>query len=196
MDFSGLKKSKIVNSLYLLKNEKNRKYFVVGLTISTSVFFLLFAINPTLSTIANLNKQLEDLKLVENSLQTKISSLDSLQSRYQVIESDLNVVSEAIPSQPDSVELTGQIQQAGQSSNVNISSITLAEINYSQQVGNLTQTYPVSIVAEGTYSNISIFLDKLFTMRRIVTFNQISIDKNPQSGNLICNIKAVAYFNK
>lgn len=196
MDLSELKKSKIGNTLYLLKNEKNRKYLVVGLTISTSLFFLLFAVNPTLSTIANLSKQLGDLKLVETSLQTKISNMDTLQSRYQVIEPDLDAVTEAIPQQPDSVELTGQIQQAGQASNVSIASITLSEISYSEQTGNLTQTYPINIVAEGSYNDISSFLDKLFTMRRIITFTQISIDKNVQNGKLTCDIKAVAYFNK
>lgn len=196
MDLSKFKKSKAANYFYLLKNEKNRKYFIVGLTISTSLFFLLFAINPTLSTIATLTKQLDDLKVVDESLQTKIANMDSLQARYQVIEPDLELIEEAIPGEPSSVELTGQIQQAATTSNVTLLNITLSDIDYSEAVEIPTQTYPVTIVAEGTYSNISDFLDKLFTMQRIITFNQVSIDRNIQTGGLSVSIKAAAYFNK
>lgn len=196
MDFSGFKKSKIANYFYLLRNEKNRKYFIIGLTVSTSLFFLLLAINPTLSTIASLQKQLNDLKFTEQSLQTKIHNLDNLQARYQVLEPDLDVVANAIPSEPDSVELTGQIQQAAVSSNVTILSITLSEINFANSQINSTQNFPLTIVAQGSYVNVSRFLDKLFTMQRVLTFDQISIDKDNQTGDLTSSIKATAYFNK
>jgi Tfp pilus assembly protein PilO len=195
MDLSELKKSKFANTLYLLRNEKNRKYFIIGLTFFMSIFFLLFAINPTLSTIAGLNKQLEDLKFVDNALQTKISNMDRLQERYQVLESDLGLVTDAIPKEPDSVTLTGQIQQAAASSNVTLFSVTLSDINF-ENSGSAPQTYPISIAVQGSYSNISTFLDKLFTMQRIITFDSISIDKNVQNGELTCSIKAIAYFNK
>jgi Tfp pilus assembly protein PilO len=168
----------------------------VGLTIFTFLFFLLFAINPTLSTIATLRKQLTDLKAVDEGLQTKLANMDKLQARYQVLEPDLGLIEEALPNDPESVELTGQIQQAGASSNVEISNITLSDINYSQTTVGTTQVYPVTIVAEGSYNSVSTFLEKLFTMQRIITFNQISIDKNNQTGALVINVKAIAYFNK
>lgn len=196
MNLESIKKSKFAASLKVFNKEKPRKYSLLGLTALTCIFFLLFAINPTLSTIANLSKQRDDLKFIDNSLQTKISSLDNLQSRYQAIQKDLGLVSEAIPDDASSVELTGQIQAAASSSNVSIVSISASDISISSQATPNIQTYPITIIVEGTYGNISAFLDKLFTMQRIVTFESISIDKNVQTGLLVSSIKGFAYFKK
>lgn len=196
MNLESLKKSKFATSLKILNKEKPRKYSLLGLTALTCIFFLLFAINPTLSTIANLSKQRDDLKFIDTSLQTKISSLDSLQSKYQEIEKDLGLVSDAIPEEPSSVELTGQVQAAASSSNVSLISMSASDISISSHATPNIQSYPITIIVEGTYGNISSFLDKLFTMQRIVTFESISVDKNVQTGFLVSSIKGVAYFKK
>jgi Tfp pilus assembly protein PilO len=196
MDLSSLKKSKIVNYLAIFKKEKPKKYSLLGLTLFTCIFFLLFAINPTLSTIANLRKQLDDLNLIDESLQTKIANMDKLQARYQVIEPDLGLITEAIPQEADSVKLTGQVQQVAISSNVNLIGMSVSDISFSADTTSTTASFRITIVVEGSYSNVSNFLDKLFTMQRIITFESISIDKSLQTGALISSIKGVAYFKK
>jgi len=57
------------------KQEKTQKFTTVILTLIAFAILLIFAINPTLSTIANLQKQLDDAKFIKEKLDQKINDL-------------------------------------------------------------------------------------------------------------------------
>ena len=112
-----------------LKKEKNQQYFAVILTLGASIFFALFAINPTLSTIAHLRREVLDSKSVEKKLSDKISNLSSLSQEYQDIQRDIPYILDAVPNQPESLILTAQIQSIGQSSAITISNIEISPMS-------------------------------------------------------------------
>src|ERR1035437_7860822 len=80
-----------------LKKEKAQKYITIVLTLVTIITLGLFAINPTLSTIANLQKQIDDNNFVQQKLQQKINDLAILQGKYSDLQNDLPVVYNAVP---------------------------------------------------------------------------------------------------
>ena len=45
-----------------LRQEKTKKFTTIVLTLAASIILGLFAVNPTLSTVANLQKQIDELK--------------------------------------------------------------------------------------------------------------------------------------
>src|SRR3990172_232382 len=80
------------------KREKSQKYLTIILSVSAAIFFFIFAINPTLSTIAKLNKQISDSEMVEQKLSQKVNNLSSLSQEYEKIKPDLPVIMDTIPA--------------------------------------------------------------------------------------------------
>src|ERR1035437_4968817 len=78
LQINAVKKEQYAKYLELipdLKREKAQKYITIVLTLATTIILGLFAINPTFSTIANLQKQIDDGNFVEQKLKLKINDL-------------------------------------------------------------------------------------------------------------------------
>ena len=101
---------KYINSLSDLKRKKLIAYVYIILTLLTVSFFGLFAITPTLSTIANLNKQYQDNLLVRDALNKKLSNLKLLDTQYKSVQPDLALIYSAIPQTTKIPQLTRQLE--------------------------------------------------------------------------------------
>lgn len=211
--FKNLKYDKYYKDvLPYLKKDRNQQYFAIILTFSASIFFALFAINPTLSTIAKLKKEVADNKLVDQRLSEKINNLSLLSSAYEDVTSDISFVTDAIPVNPNAPTLVAQIQSIAKNSDVLISGLTISPINLIAKESNKSSVFTFEFSAQGNFENISKFISDLVNMQRIVTIHRISISKdnpvaqtetetevltNPVSGqNLNANIKGSVYFKK
>lgn len=129
--FNNLPASKYREYLKLLPNmqkENTRIITTLILTFFAMSFFGIFAINPTLSTIVTLQKQLADSELVYEKLKTKITTLSSLQQQYANLQADLPVVMEAIPKIPDAPLLTAQIHGLAKQRNIKITSFSISGV--------------------------------------------------------------------
>lgn len=129
--FSNLTASKYKEYLKLLpdiQKENTRAVVTLIFTFFAMSFFGIFAINPTLSTIVTLKKQLSDSELVHNNLKTKISNLSSLQQQYTQLNSDLPLVFEAVPKNAQATILLGQIMGLAKEKRVDITSLEAANI--------------------------------------------------------------------
>ena len=95
-NLNNLKKpqqSKLFLSLLpTLKEKKMRQFTTLALTFITIAFFGFFAITPTVNTISELQKQLDDSNFVNDALQKKIANLTTLQTTYTQIQPDLDPV--------------------------------------------------------------------------------------------------------
>src|SRR3989344_8503364 len=98
--FTKINKNKYFEYLPDLKKEKTQKYSSIIFSLISLSFFGLFAINPTLSTIAKLKKELSDAKFVDSELAEKIANLSSLQEKYNIVEQDIPFVLAAVPKNP------------------------------------------------------------------------------------------------
>lgn len=67
------------------------------LTLGTAAFFGLAAIRPTLATVSQLMREIEDKKEIEEQLTKKVSALTSVQEEYFLIQNDLESLNTAIP---------------------------------------------------------------------------------------------------
>lgn len=178
-----------------LKEEKNQKYLTIILTFGASIFFLLFAINPTLSTISKLRKQISDSRFVEQRLSAKINSLSSLSQAYQNILPDIVYVKDAIPENPDGPILIAQIQAVAQNSSVDLRGVNIAAVNLTK--ATTSSNFNFDINAHGEYENVIKFLTDLIDIQRIVSVDTISIAKDPQGDSGVdLNVKGSAYYKK
>lgn len=197
--FKNLKQSKYLELLPNLKEEKTQKFTSIVLTLIALSFFGIFAISPTISTIARLQKEVSDSNFTEEQLKQKITNLSTLGQEYQRIQQDIPYVLFAIPQDPQISTLVAQIQALSQQSNIQLNGLQTLQVEVATQ--NKTQkkysAFSFSVAAEGQYENIISFIESLKNMQRITSLDTIALNKKTDQNKTIqLSIKGTAYFKE
>jgi len=197
--FKKIKNNKYFELLPDLKKEKTKKYSSIIFSLISLSFFGIFAINPTLSTIAKLRKELSDTKFVDGELAKKIANLSSLQEKYNIVEKDIPIVLEAVPKNPQVPLLMGQIQAVGKHAGVEIINLQSFEVDVPGSYNDQKKysAFSFSTGVQGNYENLTNFISTLSSMKRVISLDTLSINrKGNQPGILELDIKGMAYFKE
>ena len=196
--FENIKNSKYFELLPDFQNEKAQKFTSLVLSIVALSFLGLFAINPTLSTIARLNKELSDNKKTDRQLQQKISSLSILGQKYNSLQDNLPFVLSSIPNNPEVPLLLSQLQSIIKNADLTITSLQSFQVEAvsSNTKNKKYSSYSFSFSGNGSYENIAKFISTLLNMQRIISLDNFSISKSNQSGLLQITLRGTAYFKE
>ncbi|MBI2613849.1 MAG: type 4a pilus biogenesis protein PilO [Candidatus Levybacteria bacterium] len=192
-------KIKYFPKLPYLSEERSHKFLTIALTLLALSFFGLFAINPTVSTILKLKKELSDSEFIHRELETKIKNLGILRNQYNNIQTDLPIVTDAITTQPDVHILFAQVQAASQRSNVKIKKLQNFEVEVIKNEKTLNKdyySYSFAIAGSGAFEDISDFVTTITNMQRVIDIDVFSISSatTQASQSLEFNIQATAFF--
>lgn len=184
-----------------LRQEKIKKFTTIALTLIASIILGLFAINPTLSTIANLQKQIEDDQFVDQKLVEKITNLSLLQQKYAQIKNDLPVVYDAIPTSAEIPPLMAEIQTIAKNSNLKLNSFQTFTVDLSgKETKNKYSSFDFGFSGEGAYSDITNFMNQLLDFQRVLAIDNVSISKlsnnEKTSGILQLSFKGTVLFKE
>lgn len=180
-----------------IKKEKNQKYIAIILSLSASIFFLLFAVSPTVSTIVNLRKQISDATFVQQKLSEKINNISTLSQQYIQIQNDISYVVDAVPQNPQIPTLVGQIQAIGQQSSVSLSNVQVSPVALTSGGSANSSSFTFEITGNSSFANIQSFLSNLTSMQRAMSVIAIQISKNSnETDSLDFTIRGKAYFKK
>jgi Tfp pilus assembly protein PilO len=185
-----------------LRQEKAKKFTTIVLTLTTSIVLGLFAINPTLSTIANLQKQIDDDQFVDQKLVQKINNLSILQQEYTHLKNDLSIVYSAIPTSTEIPPLAAEIQTIAKNSNIKLDNFQTFTVDLSgkEPVNKNYSSFDFGFSGEGTYSDIINFMDQLLNFQRIVVISNVSISRlsnnEKTNGVLQLNFKGTVLFKE
>lgn len=179
------------------KEEKTQKFTTLIFTLIALSFFGLFAINPTISTITELNRQLEDSRFVDQKLGQKISSLTVLQQKYTNLQPDLPIILNAIPKDSEVPLFAAQIQSVANNSNITIDSFQTFEVEISKNPNpRQYSSFAFALTAEGTYNDLSNFLSNLSNMQRVAGIDTLSLTKRSGiSNSLQLTLKGKTFFS-
>lgn len=181
----------------VLKKERNKQYGMLIFTFATMTFFGIFAINPTLTTIVELQRTLKDAQFVEEQLSTKIKNLSVLQNQYTQITPDLEIIGQAVPTTPEATLFMGQLQAIVARSGVSLQGIGFGGLILNAISPVDAGTFTFSMQIQGTFSQIDAFLTTLTTFDRIVVLDSINIAKQSAGGVTISmTITGAAHFKK
>ena len=201
--FKTVKKEKYTKYLELMpdfKQEKTQKFTTIALTIVASIILIIFAVNPTLSTISNLQKQLSDDKFVEQKLEDKINDLSILQDKYTQVQPDIPVVLDAIPKNADVVNLVALVQSVANKTNLNLTGFQTFQVQTTPGsiLGKKYSSFDFSVSATGDYQGMVSFMNVLVNVQRILTINNVSITKktNLDTSTLELTIRGSAYYKE
>jgi len=164
----------------VLQRQEVRTYMGLILFLLTVSFFIVFAVRPTLNTIASLNKQIEDGKNTELKLEEKIQALSKAQDLYNNIAPDLPIVFASVPDNPAVPPLAKYLEGITASSDLTLDSLQFSPVDLfsketTQSAGNVLNEYAFSMVVSGEYKNLITFSEILRKVQRLMVINGIKI---------------------
>lgn len=178
-----------------LAEKRVKSFTTITLALLTLSFFGIFAISPTLSTIADLQKQISDSEFVNQQLRQKITNLTLLQDSYKKIQNSLPVLYNAVPANPDATVLVGQLQTIAQNSHVTLIHIQTLAVDVGSSPTTQFGSFAFAIDISGTYANIKTFLQTLTSFNRLITLDALSLTKSTANDNIYSlSLRGRAYF--
>jgi Tfp pilus assembly protein PilO len=186
-----------------LKSQRVRAHGILILSLLTASFFVVFAIRPTTSTIAQLRRQIKDSQYVDQKLGEKINTLTTLDRTYKELEKDLVYVEASLPSQANVRNLLAALEEVASDSRLEISSIQMRPVDLvdSRTKEDSFQVKPISfqIAFRGGYQDLTQALSLLNRVSRLVTVKNIEIKKvkggqGTESGTLTLELEGTGFY--
>lgn len=186
-------KSYMLNTVAQYKERQDvRTYLEILLSLATVSLFAIFALRPTLLTIAELLKDIESKKQTIETLDAKIEDLAQANSLYVSEKDSILLLEDAIPSEAAPDQLIRQLEGLVSRHPATILSISVED---APLLGKATQSSPIdknidiypdganaltfSISATGSYTTLANLITDLENMRRPVKIDSLSFNKRP-----------------
>lgn len=178
-----------------LKEQNLRLATMLGLTLSAISVLGVLAINPTLSTIAQLRKQLSDSQAVYASMKQKNTNLSVLQEKYRALENDLPLVFSALPREPSLAIMVAQLQTLLANHSLTASHIQVGEVELIKNTAvEKYASFTFTLAASGPKDSISAFVSSLVQFERIATIENMSIASLTDTNIQQISLSGRAYF--
>lgn len=170
---------------------------IIGVTILAA-----FAIRPTLLTMSQLIKDIEDRRTTSDTLTKKIASLSTLSTEYPILKNDILLLHTAIPNNPDFDGFMRRLEKIASNRGLVISSLQATQLPKENPTGNqpseITQ-YTVNVNFKGDYQKVRAVLGDLLTMDRYVTIENAILnakrDELEKTNTLLSTVNLrVAYY--
>lgn len=104
-----------------------RAYIEILLSLATVSVFAIFALRPTLLTIATLMKEIESKRETLEQMQAKIDKLNSAQTLYDRERSRIDILFTSIPTNPNPEVFARQIEGFSEKHGLSIAEINIGE---------------------------------------------------------------------
>jgi Tfp pilus assembly protein PilO len=137
-------------------------------------------IKPNITTVFNLQRELETLQTIDTSYNNVIDKIINIQTTFETIRDSLFVIDESLPPNPDLSSLINNLKKTCVDSNINIDKLTISEINLKQDGKDKKNTGKIEINLETvtTFEDFNKFIKSLLAQRRLKTVKNIIILKS------------------
>ncbi len=178
--------SSTLNNFY--QNPVAKVSLELFLTIGLVLFLAVFAIKPTILTMATLIKEIENKQSLEKQLTQKIAALQTAQTEYLSVESLLPILDEAIPSNPEIMKSAKVIEKVATDSKIIIKSLSIlelpqndsADVPFSQKT---KQKLIFNVSISGDYVSIRNFAESLRNSRKSFVIDSVTFELEEDRGS-------------
>ena len=179
--------------------------FELFLSIGVILFFAIFAIRPTILTMADLIKEIKDKRELDKALGQKVAALSSAQTQYLQVKDSLFLLDQAIPQSPSIILSLKTIEKIASDRKLVIRGFALSgvpeekkvEIKEIAQMKRTDITFMVDVT--GDYQSIKEFVDDLSVYRRTFAIDRVVFkvkdDRGRKSLSATLSIKMPYYGN-
>lgn len=168
-----------LNVLLTYRKRPDLKMFLEAiLSLATILIFAVFALRPTLITIATLVREIRNKENLVAKTDEKITNLDQASELFSQKEPEITIAKEAVPISAEPDSLLRQIEGVAQKNNVRILGVSFGEIVLSgkekekkakEDVTPLPENaraLSFSVSVSSDYQNLLSFLSDLENLRR------------------------------
>lgn len=149
-------------------------------TIGATIFFAIFAIRPTILTMTNLVKEIQDKKEAEAALDQKISALFTVQTEYFALEQFYPLLDQTVLTNYDVEKVIATIERQASDEQLNISGIQVntiplpetEEIEFNRKE---EQPFNVTVTVNGEFEQIKTFLLELTKKRPLLRIDSVDL---------------------
>lgn len=195
-NFDANKKINLNRFFPKLKEQSANNLISISLSLISVIFFGVFAINPTLGTISEISKKLDDSKFVNTELTQKISNLTQLQQQYALIRKKMDTINEAIPTSAQTAILIAQVQALSQKSKVQLKRVQILPVEIASKLNKTSyNVFSFSIDATGSKQTINNFLINLNNFNRLILITNYSIIEDSfKTNSYRIDLRGKAFF--
>lgn len=154
---------------------KAKVSFFVLLSFFTVVFFSVFAIRPTVTTIGLLVREIEDKRNIDKSLEEKLQALDNLQGQMVAIQSELPLILSLVPESSDLGRLMQEFELIAGQQTVVLLSVEFQPVKLTEtQITARDEARMInfSLTVGGSFDTLTNFLNSLETLDRMVALQK------------------------
>ncbi len=180
----------------------------VILSVFTVTFLLLVAVRPTLATVAELRKKIEDYEIVEKKLSSKITQLTLAEKNLRENSSSLYLFEKAVPDNFDYADLAKRIEIIAVENGVNLESLNFSRADITgEKVTNdkedkknefVEGEFVMRFSLSGEEVKIVNFLEEIEKLDRMIMLENVSIkkveDKELPEGKLRATGEITGYY--
>jgi Tfp pilus assembly protein PilO len=202
-------RSFVVSNLSHYKQRSDLKaYLELFLSLATITIFSMFALRPTLLTIAKLVKEIEVNKSTIEIMSVKISNLRKVQNLYNQEKESIDILSSALPEGPKPDAFVRHVEGISEKTSITTSSMSMGEmalllpagveksINKSDVFPEGVKSFSYSVSSSSSYAQLFDFLTLLENIRRPVSIASVVIQpiKKGVAGSVSININGSVPF--
>lgn len=183
----------------IIENQVVRSYSPYIFSLITIIILIVFAIRPTVSTILNLQKELQNQKTALESLKNKSNNLTEAKRSLEALPDTTKFhIATALPVQANVTTLIKALQalplKTASSSAIQVQPVTIFSITDPKSkldVGQVSFVYNV----ETDYPQALNILSAINKLSRAISIDSLSLTKQ-QGGLIVVSINGKAYFVK
>lgn len=129
------------------------------------------------------------LRLEFEAKQRKASNLSAYESQLEEMEVTFGSMLKSLPDKAEVESLLVEISRSGSANNLKINVFSPK----GEQPKEFYAEYPISMVVEGTYGELTGFVSGVSALQRIVTLHDVIIKPLPDSGEVNVSFTAKTY---
>lgn len=178
---SGAKMAKFdifIDEKYLNFDKRVKISILFAIFVVPAFLFYLFSFKPQTETIEQLQKQVnaasEELKIARKAAR----NLPKIKKEFEEIQREFDATAVLLPKSQEIPNLLRNISDLGKSAGLDFLKFTPGV----EIPKDFYAEIPIDITIRGPYHNLGFFLDKVSKLERIVTVNNINIDKPEKEG--------------
>jgi Tfp pilus assembly protein PilO len=184
----------------VLKIPLVKTYGYIIFTIMALSIFIVFAIKPTIQTIAVLQKELVVQQDALNKVNEKSKNLAEARQNYQQIPADTKTkINTAIPKDAQIAQVIKSLEQAALVSQASISALQFQPISLEKsnnQKEQQLEEIPFTFNLEGSFDSLKLVLDNLRNSSRLLNIEGVIFNKTETGKSLLMSVSGKAYYIK
>lgn len=172
------------------KRRELKTYLEMFLSLFTIIIFAVFALRPTLLTIAKLTNEIETKKETVAKMDRKIQNLKDARELYDQESDNIQLLNRAVPINPLPETLVRQIQGVSNENEVNVASVSIGEVALINESGTIKKAgepgslpensgaVSFSLNSTADYLSFFGFLLALEDLQRPVKIDSVTLETN------------------